>query len=262
MLSKVTFILILVITLATSWIAAMKVVQNHSQESKAQSKLTSLLSPTPQAKTTIKNSTNSNNKSSLSVLLPTVNTPTTALLPTQTPIPFSAGSCIVTVFGNQYNVTNLRRTHSGGDIFKCGTDMTSVYQSRHSTNTAMIQPYLVSSQVLGVITSGVPSLTNTPFPTATSVVSNTCIVTLFGKNYDVTALRQTHSGGDIFQCGTDMSTIYQSRHETDVSRMQPYLVSSQSTSGTQAPLTPTNQPLPAITLPTLRGGDDDDDDDD
>jgi predicted heme/steroid binding protein len=58
----------------------------------------------------------------------------------------------------------------------------------------------------------------------TSVTGSACVVTLFGLQYDVTQLRSTHSGGDMFNCGTDMTTLYQSTHSTNVTRMQPYLI--------------------------------------
>ena len=73
-----------------------------------------------------------------------------------------------------------------------------------------------------------PTLTPTPKRT---VNANACIITLFGLQYDVAKLRQTHSGGDVFACNTDMSSVYQNRHGTNVSRMQAYLVGSGS-SGT------------------------------
>jgi len=59
-----------------------------------------------------------------------------------------------------------------------------------------------------------------------SSVSSGCIITLFGKQFDVTSLRSTHSGGDIFSCGTDMTTIYQGRHGTNLTRMQQYAVNA------------------------------------
>ena len=65
---------------------------------------------------------------------------------------------------------------------------------------------------------------------ASNPTSNACIVTLFGQQYDVTTLRSTHSGGDIFKCGTDMTAVYQNRHGTNLSRMQPYLISPAATS--------------------------------
>lgn len=45
--------------------------------------------------------------------------------------PVAQTGCIVTLDGASYNVTNLQRTHSGGDIFACGTDMSATFWSRH-----------------------------------------------------------------------------------------------------------------------------------
>jgi hypothetical protein len=51
--------------------------------------------------------------------------------------------CIITVFGHEYDVTSLRTTHTGGDIFECGADMSAAYLKKHGSNTRMIQQYLV-----------------------------------------------------------------------------------------------------------------------
>lgn len=78
-----------------------------------------------------------------------------------------------------------------------------------------------------------PTTNPTPFPTA--VVSpkvtagGNCVVTLFGQQYDVTFLKSSHSGGDIFRCGTDMTTSYQDKHGSNLSRMQNYLIGSNGT---------------------------------
>lgn len=45
----------------------------------------------------------------------------------------TSGKCIVTISGSQYDVTKLRSTHSGGDIFVCGTDMTNSFFSQHNS---------------------------------------------------------------------------------------------------------------------------------
>jgi len=70
---------------------------------------------------------------------------------------------------------------------------------------------------------------NTTAAQNTSTNTNACIVTLFGNQYDVTSLRQTHSGGDVFVCNSDMTTTYQNQHGTNLSRMQPYLVTGSTT---------------------------------
>jgi hypothetical protein len=75
----------------------------------------------------------------------------------------------------------------------------------------------------------------TPIPTIkSSVNANACVITLFGVQYDVAKLRKSHSGGDVFACNTDMSTAYQNRHGTNVSRMQAYLFTSGSSGATGA----------------------------
>lgn len=168
MLSKGLFILIFLITLTTSWVAASKLVKNLSQEVQSQTVKTEVLgkqvlSPTPsiiqknntQNSISQKNPGGTNNKSIASTLnqvnrlLPSIsptrpyippitNTPT--LIPTAIP---NTG-CIITLFGNQYDVATLRQTHSGGNVFNCGTDMTSVYQGKHGSNVSQMQGYLVT----------------------------------------------------------------------------------------------------------------------
>jgi hypothetical protein len=44
---------------------------------------------------------------------------------------------------NQYDVSEFRKVHKGGDIFECGTDMTTMYQQQHGSNIQMIQRYKV-----------------------------------------------------------------------------------------------------------------------
>lgn len=77
--------------------------------------------------------------------------------------------------------------------------------------------------------------------------ASSCIVTIFGKKYDVSPLQTSHSGGNVFICGTDMTTAYQGMHGTDVSRIAAYLI----TSPTIAPTTvPTIIPMPSV-VPTV-----------
>ena len=53
------------------------------------------------------------------------------VIPTSlTPSPQVAG-CIVTINAQQYDVTSLKKTHSGGDVFKCGSDMSSIFFNQH-----------------------------------------------------------------------------------------------------------------------------------
>lgn len=96
-------------------------------------------------------------------------------------------------------------------------------------------------------------LNNVSSPTSTfqPASSTGCIITLFGKQYDVTSLQSTHSGGNVFNCGTDMTTVYQSRHGSNVSQMAPYLVTQNG--GTSSP--PSSSPTTSPQLPRGGGGD-------
>ena len=43
----------------------------------------------------------------------------------------SSTACIITISGVKYDVTSFQYMHSGGNVFNCGTDMTSIFYSRH-----------------------------------------------------------------------------------------------------------------------------------
>lgn len=52
-----------------------------------------------------------------------------------------------------------------------------------------------------------------------------CIITLDGAKYDVTAFKNQHSGGDIFSCGSDMSTTFWNKHgQSELNTMQRYRI--------------------------------------
>jgi len=93
-----------------------------------------------------------------------------------------------------------------------------------------------------------------------------CVVTIFGVQYNVAPLQAPggHSGGNIFTCGTDMTSVYQGMHGTNVSRIKPYIYVAATTTPTP---TPTARPGPSISpsptsgpVPTKIEVDDDDDD--
>ena len=55
----------------------------------------------------------------------------------------TSATCIITIDGQKYDVESLRDTHTGGDVFQCGTDMSDVFHGKHGNNLQMIQRYLV-----------------------------------------------------------------------------------------------------------------------
>ncbi|OIP98124.1 hypothetical protein AUK40_01925 [Candidatus Wirthbacteria bacterium CG2_30_54_11] len=79
-----------------------------------------------------------------------VATPIPTPIPTPAPTPTPASTpppvdtrCLVQIAGGTYDVTSLRKTHSGGNVFTCGTDMTAIFQSQHGTNYSLIAKYKI-----------------------------------------------------------------------------------------------------------------------
>lgn len=54
------------------------------------------------------------------------------------------------------------------------------------------------------------SISSTPVPTVAN--ANRCVITIDNQQYDVTNFRDQHSGGDVFDCGTDMSSVFHGKH--------------------------------------------------
>ena len=106
--------------------------------------------------------------------------------------------------------------------------------SSSSTPKPSASPANVVSSRVGVSSAASANSTVTASVGQPAPATGGCIITLFGKQYDVASLRSTHPGGDVFACGTDMTAAYQRQHGTDVSRMQAYLVTA----------SPSQQPSP------------------
>jgi len=110
---------------------------------------------------------------------------------------------------------------------------------------------LAKSSIVPSTTNTKPSPKKNTFPTATQPTNNQsnsqtipdpnlCIVTLSGQQYDVTSLRSSHPGGDVFVCGSDQTALYQSQHGSNLSRMQKYLYNPNSGTSTGSSNTNTN----------------------
>ncbi|MCL5969962.1 MAG: hypothetical protein M1450_00465 [Patescibacteria group bacterium] len=64
-----------------------------------------------------------------------VETPTAAMQNTPEPTaPPDLSRCVIVIDGKKYDVTEFRKIHSGGDVFKCGTDMTADFYARHDAS--------------------------------------------------------------------------------------------------------------------------------
>ncbi|MCX6717281.1 MAG: hypothetical protein NTU76_01215 [Candidatus Taylorbacteria bacterium] len=122
--------------------------------------------------------------------------------------------------------------------------------------------------LVGVITAGIISVGGLKFASSAKSVeaSTPCVVTIFGQQYDISPLGATHSGprgttlinvggSTFFQCGADMTSVYQGMHGTDVSRLIPYIyvvpTAIPTTLPTEIPTpivspTITSSPLPSV----------------
>jgi len=69
--------------------------------------------------------------------------PTKKVVRKPAPTPKPVATCIVTIDGARYNVQALKRTHSGGNIFTCGRDMTASFKSQHGMNYSLIARYRI-----------------------------------------------------------------------------------------------------------------------
>ena len=141
MISKLLFGLLILFTLATTAMSVLKVSSEIKENTSVLPTITTVkISPEIEPTT-----------------VPTVKLfPTVKLLPTENIIP-SKNQCLIVVSGQQYNVTSLRSSHSGGDIFQCGTDMTGIYQGKHGSKLSLIQKYLITSTGLNsVLPTAIP----------------------------------------------------------------------------------------------------------
>lgn len=60
-----------------------------------------------------------------------------------------------------------------------------------------------------------------------NAVEERCFITLNGKRYDVSEFRNEHEGGNIFNCGTDMTQEFKGEHKNDFARADEYEVDEQ-----------------------------------
>ncbi len=133
-------------------------------------------------------------------------------------------------------------------IFTIGTTGLTINKIINDVNKTETLP-IIEQKILDKIS---PNSLNKIIPTTKiNTDSNQCIVIVSGQKYNVSKLRNTHSGGDIFQCGTDMTNIYIQKHGTVLSLIQKYLFSGSST----------NEVLPTAIPQNNRNNEEDEDDD-
>jgi len=55
----------------------------------------------------------------------------------------SREKCIIVIQEAEYDVTDFRKKHGGGDVFECGQDMTKSFQGAHKGYLPMIEKFRV-----------------------------------------------------------------------------------------------------------------------
>ena len=122
-----------------------------------------------------------------------------------------------------YSVTiyQLRVTRPKTELKATPTE-TMIKPSQQIVN-ATAKPTLVVAKIVPTPTATPTTAGNQSGGQATP--DNRCIITIDGQKYDVTDFRNQHPGGDIFNCGTDMSAIFHGQHSNSTLRkMQRYLI--------------------------------------
>lgn len=145
--------------------------------------------------------------------------------------------------------TSVYGATKAADVLKLGTPSISIPAIRtteeveKTRQVAEAKPAVSVAQSQQSQKSAASNVGTTPAPTkvqttgtSTVVVSptpnaNQCVITLFGKKYDVAPLRTQHSGGNVFVCNTDMTAMYQSQHGTNVSSMAKYSLADGTQTG-------------------------------
>lgn len=61
--------------------------------------------------------------------------------------------------------------------------------------------------------------------TNSNKIKDSCLIKIKDKVYNLDKFRSLHSGGDIFQCNTDMTKIFSQNHsDSYLQQLKPYLV--------------------------------------
>lgn len=107
----------------------------------------------------------------------------------------------------------------------------SVVSLPESTPSAVPQPSAGPTVVIPgkpAVVQTAPALlspTREPTQVAQKAPDNRCLVQVDGATYDVSGLRGTHPGGDIFACGTDMSQSFWGQHNQEIfAKLQKYRI--------------------------------------
>lgn len=98
-------------------------------------------------------------------------------------------------------------------------------QGRNQVVLATPTPQIIITKVTKKVQRGLNNIIPTAPQQVTTQNTNSCIVTIDGAKYDVTNFKNMHSGGDIFSCGSDMSSLFWGQHgQRQLKQMQKYRI--------------------------------------
>lgn len=131
---------------------------------------------------------------------------------------FSAGTVIM----------GSGRKEVGAAVTKAATPEKTLVKARPSKKaavTAMVSRAPAAPRPM-VKPTAAPTRVVTPVKTATpEPLAGKCIIMIDGGRYDVTQFRNTHSGGNVFTCGTDVSAIFHRQHPNSfLDKMRQYRI--------------------------------------
>ncbi len=93
----------------------------------------------------------------------------------------------------------------------------------NAPNTNVLTTNTLAQATTQNLSNTQPTVTQPPAPAAVPISG--CIITIDGGSYDITNFRNQHSGGNIFSCGSDMSSSFWGKHgQSQFNKMQQYRI--------------------------------------
>lgn len=119
-------------------------------------------------------------------------------------------------------IKNERETESVEDSIPVAPDNKVISPTVTSTTT----PTLTTTVSKKTVPSPTTASTPTPNPTLTTdPLAGKCLIYINGTRFNVSEFKVIHGGGDIFQCGTDMTEVFKGQHpDSYLSQMEKYRI--------------------------------------
>lgn len=108
---------------------------------------------------------------------------------------------------------------------KKSTATTKVNAPQGSTNLKEVSTQPINVQSVPDPVMAIENTAQATEPPSPQIDPNACIIQIDGHQYDISQFRKIHNGGDIFQCGTDMTDIFYNQHDSSyLLSLSPYQI--------------------------------------